>query len=242
MVNITSDSLDRYTVVVVGCGGTGSQLLSMLMQLCNNIREKIYRIILVDGDSVENKNLQNQKCLEGDIGYNKAYSMCKRYSYLFPDLAISSYENYLRSDSDIGKLVGCEDNLIIAGCVDNNPARKVMNDFFIKRNNFKNLIYIDSGNGTDKRSGQIVTGYKQYDTIILQPVGNIFQNILTDTKNPQHGGTCVQEIKESPQNIATNVYAASNIFSIFVNILMYNVVKSNLVFFDAEELKVFTRG
>lgn len=43
-----------YTIIVVGCGGTGSNLIALLSQYAISER-KIKNIILVDGDKVEEK-------------------------------------------------------------------------------------------------------------------------------------------------------------------------------------------
>ena len=46
-----------YTIIVVGCGGTGSNLIALLSQYAISER-KIKNIILVDGDKVEEKNFR----------------------------------------------------------------------------------------------------------------------------------------------------------------------------------------
>ena len=79
------------TVVVVGCGGTGSRLVPMLAQFIRSITRgpspmgwlQDPRIILVDNDTVEQKNLMRQNFINPDVGFNKAMVLASRYSQAF---------------------------------------------------------------------------------------------------------------------------------------------------------------
>lgn len=94
-------------IVVVGCGGTGSWLLPKLVKTINDgIRKSIIRkdvkLILIDGDIVEEKNLVRQNFIEQDIGQNKAEVMASRYGphlinengAIFIDKYIADSERY----------------------------------------------------------------------------------------------------------------------------------------------------
>lgn len=50
-------------IIVVGCGGTGSHYIKELGRLLYGMKagDRV-RLILVDGDSVEEKNLVRQQC------------------------------------------------------------------------------------------------------------------------------------------------------------------------------------
>lgn len=63
-------------IIVVGCGGTGSHYIKELGRLLYGMKagDRV-RLILVDGDSVEEKNLVRQAFLAQDIGRNKAQVM-----------------------------------------------------------------------------------------------------------------------------------------------------------------------
>ena len=89
-------------IVVVGCGGTGSWLLPKLVKTINDgIRKSIIRkdvkLILIDGDIVEEKNLVRQNFIEQDIGQNKAEVMASRYGpHLINENGAIFIDKYIR--------------------------------------------------------------------------------------------------------------------------------------------------
>lgn len=69
---------ERYQLIVVGCGGTGSALLYFLSRFLLNL-DKDVLVTLVDGDTVEQKNVIRQSFVPRDIGENKAKVLSNRY-------------------------------------------------------------------------------------------------------------------------------------------------------------------
>lgn len=68
------------TVVVFGCGGTGSRLIPAIAQLMSSLTTLIMpEMVLVDFDIVEEKNLARQNFSKADIGKNKAEVLAARY-------------------------------------------------------------------------------------------------------------------------------------------------------------------
>ena len=73
-------SLDRpVKIVVIGAGGTGGYVIPHLYRIAY-ASGRPCRIIIADGDIVEQKNLIRQNFAECDIGENKAQVMAERYS------------------------------------------------------------------------------------------------------------------------------------------------------------------
>lgn len=71
-------------VVVFGCGGTGSRLIPLVTQLLSSHEfTKNVKVILVDGDIVEDKNTKRQLFTKMDVGKNKAEVLAKRYKIGF---------------------------------------------------------------------------------------------------------------------------------------------------------------
>lgn len=69
------------TVVVFGCGGTGSRLIPAIAQLMSTLTTLISpEMVLVDFDEVEEKNLSRQNFAKADVGKNKAEALAARYS------------------------------------------------------------------------------------------------------------------------------------------------------------------
>ena len=68
----------RLSLIVVGAGGTGTYFLKEVSRyLAAADREKIARMLIVDGDTVERKNLSRQAFTSDDIGRNKAEVMAE---------------------------------------------------------------------------------------------------------------------------------------------------------------------
>ena len=69
-------------IVLVGTGGTGGYIVPQLYRLLYALDRPI-RVILCDGDLVEEKNLGRQNFIEADLGKNKAMVLAERYSNAF---------------------------------------------------------------------------------------------------------------------------------------------------------------
>lgn len=69
------------TVVIFGCGGTGSRIIPAVAQLMSTLQTLVNpELILCDFDIVEEKNLSRQNFARPDVGKNKAEALAGRYS------------------------------------------------------------------------------------------------------------------------------------------------------------------
>lgn len=148
-------------IVIVGCGGTGSNLAPMLSRMM--LKEKF---LLIDGDSVEKRNVERQTFQEFDIGTNKARALAKKLNSNFKN-AHYFYDNYIENASQLKEIIlkhyhmdivfpsSIYDNndrftnpnneyLIICGCVDNNATRLLIENTYRLLSDI--CWYIDSGN------------------------------------------------------------------------------------------------
>lgn len=238
------DTDDGFYVLQVGIGGTGSTFFSDSCQLMSKIKHKIKKIAVVDGDLLEAHNTLNQKCLASESGTYKVHTMGGRLASAFPELNFVFDNNYLRGLSPeyvrkLFKLDTLENkNLIIVGCVDNFATRKLLTNFFVQENSLNNLIYIDSGNGTTKRIGQVVAGYKVKDKIISECIGThplSKESVWNDTEDISVIGTCAAESNDAPQNTATNKLASCLLLVHLTHIILQNKLYTNYCFFNADE-------
>lgn len=94
------------SLYIIGCGGVGSWLAPSLCMLAGRDN-----IVLVDGDNLEEKNLNRQLFSPQAIGHNKAWALAQVYNCSFEPVYYSS------GSIEVNKY----DWLI--GCVDNHPAR-----------------------------------------------------------------------------------------------------------------------
>jgi hypothetical protein len=256
-MKINKNNSAKYEITVVGTGATGSQLLPFLTQLLANLKE--HSIKLVDEDIFETKNMKNQKCILQDIGRPKAEVLCERYQAVYPEIDIRYVNSYVKSKEQLmDHLVTSRNSIpILVGCVDNNATRKIFHDVFYDER-ISNLIYIDSGNGTTQRIGQVVVGYKQGKSVDdesykhgrktkqigevkLPPAGDMFPEILADNDDIEKVLSCSVVSEEAPQNISTNIMATVTVFSLLNNILTFDKITSHISYFSAEKPEIISR-
>lgn len=230
-------SNECINIVIIGCGGTGSQLLPLLCQLLSNLsNRKRITLTLADGDDFEDKNCINQKCLPDEVGMNKAEALAERLGFIYEDLTIKFVDNYIRTTKQLNSAFKNYDLNILVSCVDNNSTRKMLNNYFDMAVGWKErLIYIDSGNGDIDRIGQIITGYTEDGDIISKPVASYFPEIMNDDEDLSKMQSCTRISSEHPQNIATNIMAASIVFSVLTNVLMYRKLEKGIIYFDVDK-------
>jgi PRTRC genetic system ThiF family protein len=151
-------------VHVIGCGGTGSQVLTALAQLDCAIRALGHPGLLVtavDGDTVSHANVGRQMFYPSDVGHYKSEVLIHRIN-----LALGT-----RWEARICKLQA-GDSLatdIVIGCVDTRAAR-----FAIMRSLERGAgmpYWLDFGNARD--TGQVVLGQVSSDGRTRNPAGKL---------------------------------------------------------------------
>ena len=70
----------KFMFYVVGVGGTGSLLARDLPKLLTNTS---HRMMLIDNDIVERKNIVRQGYQEQDVGDNKAIALSRKINSLY---------------------------------------------------------------------------------------------------------------------------------------------------------------
>ena len=131
----------KYVFIIVGVGGTGSLLARDLPKLLIGLDHKM---ILVDGDVVEKKNMERQSYQEQDIGENKAIALSSKIN-TFYNTHCEALSRYLVKDEILEYCrLNFEYTPVIIGCVDNDNTREILEKTF---NELGNVIYIDSANG-----------------------------------------------------------------------------------------------
>lgn len=264
-LHLTDSRTEYYTFIVIGCGGTGGYLvrdLARQIAIANDqtFKTNKHRLLLIDGDVVEEKNIARQNFIRQDIGKNKAQVLAERYSAAY-GLTINYIDSYIKDAKHYEEIL--DDQMfhtVTIGCVDNNKTRAMIAEALYNRGSrgnsevsWKDLgrnrstvdIWIDSGN--EEYSGQVVMGsispypaltednlgrlkrcvYYNSDN---EPIGYVFKTPLVtqiypeileaEDKHPDEE-SCAERAVSAPQNIATNIMAASIIFS-FCNHLLLN--------------------
>ena len=183
-------------IVLVGTGGTGGYIVPQLYRLLYALDRPI-RVILCDGDLVEEKNLGRQNFIEADLGKNKAMVLAERYSNAF-GIETSYIPQYVEDEEMLEELLEplqypqiryvtnqnveavrkvISEIVILIGAVDNNRSRQVFHSVFQRA---KELIYIDSGNS--KASGQVICGVRRSGKTFYQPVASLYKQSSPNAK------------------------------------------------------------
>ena len=142
----------KYVFIIVGVGGTGSLLARDLPKL---LIDTPHKMLLIDGDVVEKKNMLRQSYQEQDIGDHKAVALSSKIN-TFYNTHCEALGLFLTKNEIVDY---CENNIsytpVIIGCVDNDATRKLLEYTF---NQLDWCYYLDSANG--EYEGNIYIAYK----------------------------------------------------------------------------------
>lgn len=183
------------SVFIVGCGGVGSHLAGPLCQLIG--REQV---VLVDGDTIEKKNLNRQCFSSADIGKKKSDALAERYGCgSIPDWFSFGDRPYDEHDC-------------IACVVDNHPARAAV----LQTCDYNRCRAIFGANET--HSSESYYYHPSWLNTNLDPrvyIPEILTNVLGDPRAASIG--CTGEVQEqNRQLVSANVMAASLVLHMFV--------------------------
>ena len=110
--------LRHKRVLVVGCGGLGGNLISILLRIgVGNLR-------IVDGDVFEATNLNRQLFSSiPALGHNKARIAAQRASNINPDVQVDVVEEFFTEENAERLLQDCD---IVLDALDNIPGRRLL--------------------------------------------------------------------------------------------------------------------
>ncbi len=142
--------LNIKLIVLVGLGGTGSQIARSVTRMLYDRKRKDMQVpdlVFIDPDRVEEKNVGRQMFTAADVGQNKAEVLARRFNFAL-GLGVAARPELFKAEwlGDLGSLG--TSSILLIGAVDNHEAR-------IELAKFKGT-WIDAGNHF--ASGQVVCG------------------------------------------------------------------------------------
>ena len=213
-------------VILLGAGGTGGYIAPHLYRIACTLERDI-RIIIVDGDIVEEKNLIRQNFASYDVGQNKAKVIAERYSETF-GIETEYRPEFIENEKKLRQLVKAQyfrnnyyynrripELVILIGAVDNNRSRQMCHKVFYDA---KELVYIDSGNG--EYTGQVVCGVRRNGHTMAKPVGGFYPDILKSEDLFPTELSCADRNVSAPQSIAANLFASTAVVTLLYHILV----------------------
>ena len=232
--------------IIVGAGGTGSYLLPNLLAYYKGLPSRMNdenHIYLMDGDVVEDKNLLRQGFLNEALNHSKSEALVEMYKNGYPDFNLEYVDKFLNYSDELVSVVKQKiedlDEVFLFSCVDNNFARlRILVAQQLIKQEFPSLLvtFIDSGN--EEWHGQsIVSHMPRGAEAILEMVNgklslcsenythsvdNIFVR-MQDWENHldrgEHELSCDVVSVSHPQNIGTNMNAASVMIMVLDDVL-----------------------
>lgn len=227
-----------YDILVIGTGGTGSYFLKefsrfLVGQKLSDLN--IGKLVLCDGDIVEEHNLSRQSFIEDDIGSKKAICLADALNSNF-DLHWSCYPQYITKTTDIVRLIceasSCDIHIpVIIGCVDNHGCRLLCEEFFKEQDS---CIYFDSAN--EFSSGEVVFSYKLNGKQISPLRSEIFPDLKEGDIRNVTELSCEELNEHSPQHIATNMRAGNILLIALCGLLQNTKFYPGMTFFSVENM------
>lgn len=188
----------EYLFIIVGVGGTGSLLARDLPKL---LIGTYHGMLLVDGDTVERKNMVRQSYQEQDIGENKAVALAAKIN-TFYDCQCEALSTYVTKDELIEKIKQYSTCIpVLIGCVDNDATRKLLESTF---HQLPQAIYLDSANF--EFQGNIYAAVKDEETISGPLRGETYK--LESDIHPAEKSCQEQAAEGNTQYLITNLKMA----------------------------------
>lgn len=155
IATVTQQAMTRaVNVLVIGCGGTGSELVDALARLHYSLlhlgHPRGLRITLQDDDTVSPFNVGRQRFAPSDVGLNKAEVLATRYGVLF-GMRITAVPAKV-SPRELGRM---DEHDLVITCVDKASFRTQLAKHWRTRES--DTLWLDCGNG--KHDGQVVLGH-----------------------------------------------------------------------------------
>lgn len=197
-------------VLIIGAGGTGSFLIPAITRYLFSQKYK-GNIIIADGDSYSESNIERQLFNSSFINKNKAdYQRSVTVSHI-PALTdqVTAITEYLSKD-DIYSIIN--EGTIIINCVDNRAARKHVED---RCNQLNDVVHICCGN--EEVTGQVQIHIRSNGQDLTD---SIYEDAPTfnDGDDDRAEMSCeeISELEGGGQIISANMLAASLALNSFI--------------------------
>jgi PRTRC genetic system ThiF family protein len=205
--------LNPEVICIVGVGGTGSHVAMTVGRMLYDMRQRNLqtpRLVLVDPDHVEPKNVGRQLFVPQDVGQPKAAVIARRLSFM---LGIDVTYHHRAFDADMVEppRYGHTLKQIVVGCVDGHEGRKAMS--LVDK-----VVWIDAGNHYD--SGQVVIGDtlrqvplhrwdEEAGTVgTLPTVADWYPDLLKPELEPEPEVSCADLMQRGDQHLLINAMVA----------------------------------
>lgn len=208
-------------IVIIGLGGIGSILCSRIARYVSYSAEPGTRMLLVDGDYYETKNLERQDFTQ--MG-NKAEVKAADISMQFPRIIVDSFSAFV-NETNLADVIK-EGNVVML-CVDNHKTRMIVNNYC---KTLDNIILISGGNELTDGNVQI---YIREDGCDITPDLCAYHPEIANPDDRLPEEMSCEELAESePQLYFTNLTVATFMCQAFYNAVIKKDIEGSEVYFD----------
>lgn len=228
----------RITVLLLGCGGTGSEVLSGLAKLHYVMRATGHpeglHVVVVDGDTVSPSNIGRQPFCQSDIGLHKSLALTQRYN-LHYGLRWEAHPGYLK---DAKQLLNKDFDLILT-CVDTAAIRvqlaKTLRDSYGDRN----TLWVDFGNSAT--TAQVVLGHAtkyapEEGGLRLPNVYDLYPEL--ETVKDDQGPSCSVAEALKHQDLMVNRFTADCGLQLINRVFRHGSIDYHGAFIDVGRLSI----
>lgn len=224
-------------VLLVGVGGTGSEVLDGLARLHMGLTAVGHpaglEVTVMDADTVSTANIGRQRFAPCDVGQNKAVTLVSRYN-LFYGLA---WEGLPLDLEDIESATRRQD--IVVTCVDRASVRTKLGQWAASRRAHygEESLWLDFGNG--RTTGQVVLGHLMCPSDAKLRLPNVFDLYpeLAGMRDEDGGPSCSMAAALREQDLFVNKWAALGV-GLLWQLLTSGSLDRHGFFFDSAALSV----
>jgi PRTRC genetic system ThiF family protein len=216
----------KVEVSLIGCGGTGTQVLQGLARM-NLALESLGHpglfVTTYDPDKVEEPNIGRQLFNSFDLGMNKAACMVTKVNRFYGYAWHHKVEKYSKYNNES----------IVITCTDNVKSRKDLAKVLKGPGIYNHVYWLDFGNG--KKDGQVVLGEVKYtDGIRLAHIGDVGIPKKDDKETP----SCSLAQALDKQDLMINPMIANTGLSMLWNMFTTLKIEYNIAFLNLQKLKL----
>ena len=228
---IHPELLERQVrVLVVGCGGTGSAVVSGLPYLHQSLVARGHpgglHVTVTEADTISPTNCIRQPFSRSEIGQNKAVILVNRLN-LFWGLKWEAIPVHLKSGTFISRSYAGDDLRahIVIGCVDTRAARAAIRDAVSK---WSTVSYaLDLGNNAD--SGQFILGEplnerNRRSRLRLRSAWELFPEIVEPTLDDDGQPSCSAAAALERQEPFINSTLAQHALALLARLFRYGEI------------------
>ena len=248
MSGVFDPNLHLKRVTIVGIGGTGAQVARIVGRIVYDMRrarKHIPQIVLIDPDSVEEKNVGRQLFSPSVLGMNKAEVVGKMLN-----LALGLDVSWIPDALDPVRHFDRHGSNVVISCVDNHEARQAIHQV--------DGVLIGAGNHED--SGQVSIGNcgdldKMCKFIdgrdgkypYLPKEGLLFPELLQpeqeiERQTPIVNMSCAELVETGDQHLLVNDFMASVVGQYVYKLLHRQPITSFLTYINTSDLAVTSKA